>query len=127
MARPSYEHIGRAIADVRNQAKITQTHLAERLRADGWTAVDQSRLSKWERGVEAPNEIDYYPAIERICGATRGTILRRAGYVAENEGEIDIPAAIMADERLSEITRHVLADAYASALRRSSGRAPAAT
>lgn len=117
MARPSYEHIGRAIADVRTQAKITQTHLAERLRADGWTAVDQSRLSKWERGVEAPNELDYFPAIERICGATRGTILRSAGYVTDDG--IDIPAAILADERLAEVTRQVLADAYQSALRRS--------
>lgn len=123
MARPSYEHIGRAIADVRNQAKITQTHLAERLRADGWTAVDQSRLSKWERGVEAPNEIDYYPAIERICGATRGTILRRAGYVAD--GEIDVSAAIMADPHLSDMAKQILVDTYRSAVRRSAAAATA--
>lgn len=122
MARPSYEHIGRAIAGVRTQAKFTQTHLAERLRSIGWP-IDQSRLSKWERGVEAPAELDIYPAIERMCGAPLGTIFRQAGYVAENSDGADLKATIMADSALNETAKLFLVDFYESALRRSAADA----
>lgn len=124
MARPSYEGVGQAIAAVRSNAKFTQTHLAELLRANGWP-VDQSRLSKWERGVEAPSDIDLFPALERLCGAPVGTILRRAGYVVDDGRGLDVVQAIMADDRLSMVTKQILVDAYESAIRRSAAAAKA--
>lgn len=66
--------IGEAIREVRGG--MTQTELASAV------GTDQGTVSKWETGGLNPS-FDDLPKIEEACGVARGTILRRAGYVAE--------------------------------------------
>lgn len=66
--------LGDAIREVRGP--MTQDELA---RAVG---TDQGTVSKWESGRIWPG-YDDLPKIEKAAGVPRGTILRRAGYVAE--------------------------------------------
>jgi len=110
MARPSTEQIGTAIASVLAEANVSQSELSRRLTARGWT-VDQSRVSRWVRGVGEPHALAIYPAIEQECAAPLGTIFRRAGYVEEATG-FDVAAAIAADPALDEDGRNALTVLY---------------
>lgn len=103
-----------AIAQLLAAAGISQTELARRLRDRGWP-VDQSRVSKWVRGVEAPGALDIYVAIDEECGVPRGTILRRAGYVVD--ADTDTRSSISADPALTEEARAMLLTVYDSAVK----------
>lgn len=109
MGRPHTERLGAAIAEVLSAADLSQTELAKRLRARGYM-VDQSRISKWIRGVDIPSEVSIYPAIEQECGARLGTIFRAAGFVVDDPS--DVRAAIMADPTLDEFLKEVLLANY---------------
>ena len=110
MASPIGGRLSAALRATYEAAGVSQEQIADAL------GVDQPTVSRWARGMRRP-PIDVLPVIEQLCNVRKGTILRRAGYV-EDDG-VDIAAAILADQRLPEVTRQVLADAYQSALRRS--------
>lgn len=109
MARPSTEQIGTAIASVLAQANVSQSELARRLSARGW-AVDQSRVSRWVRGVAEPHALMIYPAIEEECGVAGGTIFRRAGLV--DDVDLSVEQAIRSDPRLDDQGRTTLEHMY---------------
>lgn len=128
MARPSTEQIGTAIASVLAQANVSQTDLARRLTARGW-AVDQSRVSKWVRGVGEPHALLIYPAIEDECGVPKGTIFRRAGLVDDvDSGDLEHAIAMASD--LDDDGRNMLTNMYLvlknEAARRAQGTAASA-
>lgn len=66
--------LGEAIREVRGS--MTQDELARAVN------TDQGTISKWESGRIWP-DFDDLPRIEKAVGVPLGTILRRAGYVAE--------------------------------------------
>ncbi len=78
--------------------------------------VDQPTVSKWARGMRRP-PLDALPVVEALIDVTKGTILRRAGYVDDPGG--GVKEAILADPDLSEDDRRTLIGFYEFALSRS--------
>lgn len=66
--------LGAAIREVRGN--LTQDELAAKLN------TDQGTVSRWENGKLRP-DLNDIKAIEDAVGVPHGTVLRRAGYIAE--------------------------------------------
>jgi transcriptional regulator with XRE-family HTH domain len=107
MAQPAGGRLSEEFRRVYETAGFTQTELAEKLE------INQATVSEWARGVSLPR-VTALPMIERLCGVTKGTILRRAGYVDNN---IDLRQAILTAPELDDEARKVLADTYDVLLR----------
>lgn len=95
--------LGQAIRDVRGD--LTQAQLADAVN------TDQGTVSRWENGNLRP-ELDDLRAIEDAAGVPHGTILRRAGYVAEIKTVRD---ALEADRTIPRAAIPYLLDAVEAA------------
>lgn len=95
--------LGEAIRRVR--ASVGQMELAKRMNDP---VVDQSRISKWERGIGHPS-LDQIRAIEDALGVRRGSVLRLAGYVEDEGSTLD---TITADRALDEDAVEVMHRIY---------------
>lgn len=111
MAEPIGGRLSTAMRATYQAAGVSQVDIADAL------GTDQPTVSRWARGARRP-PLDALPVIEQLCRVPKGTILRRAGYV-EDVDDLDVRAAIMADPRLPDIAKQMLADAYDSAVKRS--------
>ncbi len=68
----------------RQENRLSQTGLAERLRKQGYEGYDKSSISKWENGHTKP-PAHVVATVEDILGTQPGLLLRAAGYRAEAE------------------------------------------
>jgi transcriptional regulator with XRE-family HTH domain len=97
--------LGSAIRNARGA--LSQPQLRHRL-AERGVSVNQTTVSKWERGTTAP-ALDTIRAIEEVLGLHRGWILIAAGLV---ELPQTARQAIEADSALTADTRAVVLAAY---------------
>jgi len=109
--------IGAAIRELRAQGWSTQD-LADRL------DVATSSISRWENGGRLP-ALDLLPRFDALLDRPRGEVLRRAGYVADDLGEVDVVAVIRADRWLTSEQKLTLTDVYESMSRRAQAAASA--
>jgi transcriptional regulator with XRE-family HTH domain len=98
MARPIAEEFGRAFRLAYESAGLSQVELAERLKARGWTKVDQPQISKWVRGVSVP-PLEVLPDVDAACGQPKGYVLRIAGYVDDPPSRHGRGAELLAELR----------------------------
>jgi transcriptional regulator with XRE-family HTH domain len=110
MAEPVGGRLSEAFRQTYEAAGVSQLDIAAAL------DVDQPTVSKWARGMRRP-PLDALPVTERLCTVTKGTILRRAGYVDDLGG--GVREAVLADPDLSEDDRRTLIGFYEFALSRS--------
>lgn len=112
MAEPVGGRLSEALRATYRAAGITQEDMAAAL------GVDQPTVSKWVRGMRRP-PLDALPVIERLCDVQKGTILRAAGYVDDDPG--DVRLALRADKRLDDTTRRIMLRIYEEAVPSSRG------
>lgn len=84
--RPEDKRLSDAFRDVYESAGVSQVQIADALEG-----VDQPAVSKWARGLRPP-PLWSLPVVETLCGVAKGTILRQAGFIAD---ELDLETAIM--------------------------------
>jgi hypothetical protein len=116
MARPVGGRLSEAFRDTYRAAELTQTQVAQGLEKRGWPTFDQPKVSKWLRGMERI-PLDVLPDLDAICGVPLGTILRRAGYVADDTASL--PELIRASPLLDKDERRVMLGIYELARKRS--------
>lgn len=97
--------VGAALRKIRESAGHTQEQIADA------TGVPQPTLSQWELDRASPTlaALEDIGAIEDACAVPRGTVLRMAGYVAD---EVTVEAAIENDPLLSLVLKEALLRAY---------------
>lgn len=66
--------LGGALRSARLMAHLTQASVAHS------TGLDQTQISKWERGEQTPN-LDQIAKLETALGLSRGALLANAGFV----------------------------------------------
>lgn len=103
MARPAYERVGAAFRAAYEAAGLRQEDIASAL------GVDQGTVSKWARGLQRI-DLDYFPRIDDLCGRQRGHLLRLAGYVTDDPG--DVLTAIANDPQLGPDNKRVMTNLY---------------
>ena len=105
--------IGDVVRAAREEARISQTVMALRL---GFTsAAGQARISRWERGEQAP-ELHELGAIETALDLPKGTIVRRLGMVHDLKTTEEV---LRTDPHIRGPYRDMVIDAYKLAKRRS--------
>ena len=90
--------LGAAIRRARENAGLSQTQLGEALNP----SVDQSWVSRWERGLGTP-ALEQLAQIEPATGVAQGTLFRAGGYIGVITD--DVEAAALADEDLTDDER----------------------
>jgi transcriptional regulator with XRE-family HTH domain len=88
--------------------RMTQVQLAEAL------GVPQVYVSRWETSRVPTN--GQVGKIEKALGLPAGTLLRRAGYIADG---VDVRAAVMADPNLTPDYRDIVLNTYDMAVKNS--------
>jgi transcriptional regulator with XRE-family HTH domain len=81
MAHPPDQALGRAITAVLREARsrgMTGKDLA------GYFGVSDATISRWEAGGRQP-ALDLLPAFDKLAKQPRGYVLRRAGYVTDDD------------------------------------------
>jgi transcriptional regulator with XRE-family HTH domain len=80
MAHPPDRALSRAITEILREARqrgMNQKDLAD------YFGVSDATISRWEAGGRQP-ALDKLPEFDRLAGRERGYVLRRAGYVTDN-------------------------------------------
>jgi transcriptional regulator with XRE-family HTH domain len=83
MAHPPDRALSRAITEVLREARqrgMTQRDIAAHF------GVSDATVSRWEAGGRQP-ALDLLPRFDKLAGRERGYVLRRAGYVADNNDD----------------------------------------
>lgn len=108
-----------ALRQTYEDAKVSQAAIATAL------GVEQPTVSKWAKGQNRP-PLEALAVVERLAGVPLGTILRRAGFVAE---ATDVRSAIAADPLLTDKSKSALSLLYdvLTAQDAAGGRSPAGT
>jgi transcriptional regulator with XRE-family HTH domain len=82
MAHPPDQALARAITEVLREARsrgMTTRDIAAHF------GVSDPTISRWESGGRQP-ALDLLPRFDELAGRERGYVLRRAGYVADDNG-----------------------------------------
>ena len=85
---------------------MTQVELANCM------GVGQTQIVRWETTREP--SLDTLSAAEQCLGLDHGQLLRMAGYVAAQDGELTTEEMIAKDPRLSRVARDMVLGAYRS-------------
>lgn len=118
VARPAYERVGLAFRQAYIGAGLKAKDVAAEL------DVDPATVSKWSRGLQRI-DLEYFPEIDKLCSLPLGTVLRWAGYVADDE-TMTPEDAIRADKRLAKREQDQLIDFHRYLVERASSGVKAA-
>lgn len=83
MAHPPDRALSRAITEVLHEAR--ERGMSTRDLAD-FFGVSDPTISRWESGGRQP-ALDLLPTFDKLAGRERGYVLRRAGYVTDNNDD----------------------------------------
>jgi transcriptional regulator with XRE-family HTH domain len=74
-----YAEFGKLLRQLRENLALTQDGLKDLLKGQNYEIKSKGTISKWENGNSRPSE-GIVEILEDVFGATRGTLLRPAGY-----------------------------------------------
>jgi transcriptional regulator with XRE-family HTH domain len=108
MARPAHARVGAAFRSAYKAAGLRQTDIAAAL------GTDQGTVSRWASGTQRI-ELEYFPMIDELCGHRHGYLLRLAGYVVDDPG--DVLTAIANADDLDETGKRLVSMLYSEVRR----------
>ncbi len=76
------DSFGRRLRQLRAENDLTQEQLVKELEGKGYDAFNKSTISRWENGLRKP-KMEVIEELEDLLGASRGVLLRAAGYTVE--------------------------------------------
>jgi transcriptional regulator with XRE-family HTH domain len=108
MARPAHARVGAAFRSAYKAAGLRQEDIAAAV------GVDQGTISRWASGVQ-PIPLDYFPKLDDLCSRPHGYLLRLAGYVVDDPG--DVLTAIANADDLDETGKRLVSMLYSEVRR----------
>lgn len=114
---------GRALNEAMSVRQMTQERLGERLGDMG-----QSTISAWKSGHALPPDIETVFQLEKVLKLPAGHLSRLLGFmpVSRDRVELDVTAAVMADERLDGAGRRMVLGVYDELIAAAKRRHPSA-